>query len=173
MSNSQIRSATTSGSSFEAAHQVRCHCGCIPNEGGIIFAAQEPDSQVLSAQQVAPDDPYTLRQEHKDPQHQSRAWAQHAAATYFASAAWQDKTQKVCQEDPMCTACGQVPSSKALHRTYEWLFREPLFDLTGVCLGCYLIYHREDKLNEAINDLAPSAYRFVLRFRVPAIIRSR
>jgi hypothetical protein len=144
----------------------------MPNEEGIIFATRVPDGRALSAQKVAPNDPYKQRQEQRDPQHQSEAWAQRAAATYFASTAWQDKTQKICQDYPVCTACGQVPSSKALHRSYEWLFREPLFDLRGVCLGCYLIYHREDKLNEAINDLAPSAYRFVLRFRVPAVIRS-
>jgi hypothetical protein len=74
---------------------------------------------------------------------------------YLQTETWRAKSRKVLRRDPVCTACGEAPSEQAHHLTYERIYREPLFDLVGVCRPCHASLHRRDKLDEAINGAEP------------------
>jgi len=75
-----------------------------------------------------------------------------AYAGYRQSDVWRARRLKILQRDPMCRACGEAPSEQAHHLNYERIFREPLFDLVGVCRPCHENLHRRDKLDEAIES---------------------
>ncbi|MCG7363915.1 hypothetical protein MHZ93_21900 [Roseomonas sp. ACRSG] len=74
---------------------------------------------------------------------------------YLQTDRWREKSRKVLRRDPMCMACGEVPSEQAHHLTYDRIFREPLFDLVGVCRRCHAEIHQDDVLDEAIESSEP------------------
>ena len=74
---------------------------------------------------------------------------------YLQTEPWRAKSRMVLQRDPICTACRKEPSEQAHHLTYDRIYREPLFDLVGVCRPCHASLHRRDKLEEAIESAEP------------------
>jgi hypothetical protein len=78
-----------------------------------------------------------------------------AYAAYRRSNAWHAKRTKILRRDPVCAACGEAPSAQAHHLTYDRIFREPLFDLVGVCRPCHEELHRHDELEAAIDSAEP------------------
>jgi hypothetical protein len=76
---------------------------------------------------------------------------------YLQTGAWREKSRKVLRRDPTCTACGDAPSKQAHHLTYGRIYREPLFDLVGVCRPCHVALHSDEALDEAIAGSEPPA----------------
>jgi hypothetical protein len=74
---------------------------------------------------------------------------------YLQTEPWRAKSRMVLQRDPVCQACGEAPSEQAHHLTYDRIYREPLFDLVGVCRPCHASLHRREKLDEAIESAEP------------------
>lgn len=79
-----------------------------------------------------------------------------AYQAYLGSAEWQARRQKVLRRDPVCRACEEAKSEQVHHLTYERIFREPLFDLVGVCRACHPGIHRVSDLQEAVDHAEPS-----------------
>jgi hypothetical protein len=75
---------------------------------------------------------------------------------YLQTERWRTKSRTVLQRDPVCKACGAASSEQAHHLTYDRIYREPLFDLVGVCRPCHARLHRHDELDEAIESVEPS-----------------
>jgi hypothetical protein len=86
---------------------------------------------------------------------EDRARKRVAYAAYLQSDVWRAKHLKVLRRDEMCRACGEAPSAQAHHLTYDRIFREPLFDLVGVCRPCHEELHRHDELEAAIDIAEP------------------
>lgn len=69
-------------------------------------------------------------------EHSRRQRAEYDA--YLASAAWQERREKVLLRDGYrCQACGERDATQVHHLTYARVFSEPLFDLVAVCAECH------------------------------------
>jgi hypothetical protein len=125
-----------------------------------------PDWQTLPPWNTASGEQLDAQQDQEDllAASRPREQIQRDYAAYCASDAWRSKEQKVLQRDRNCRACDGGPAVTVHHLTYQRLFREPLFDLIGVCRGCYLLHYRESELNEAIGSLARATEPFVFRW---------
>ena len=87
---------------------------------------------------------------------QERQAKRAAYQAYLGSEEWQVRRQKVLRRDPVCRACEEAKSEQVHHLTYERIFREPLFDLVGVCRACHQGIHRVSDLQEAVDRAEPS-----------------
>lgn len=57
---------------------------------------------------------------------------------YLLSPEWKAKRAAVLARcNGICEACGKVPAIQVHHTTYEHIFREPLWELRGVCGPCH------------------------------------
>lgn len=83
---------------------------------------------------------------------QERQTKRAAYLAYLGSEEWQVRRQKVLRRDPVCRACEEAKSEQVHHLTYERIFREPLFDLVGICRRCHEEIHQEGVLDMAFES---------------------
>lgn len=69
---------------------------------------------------------------------------------YLKSEKWNLKREKVLQRDShLCQACLNRRATQVHHLSYEFVYDEPLFDLTSVCTECHnKIHDLRDKQNK-------------------------
>lgn len=61
---------------------------------------------------------------------------------YLKSPEWKDRRLRVLNRDKyICQACLINEATQVHHLTYDRIFKEPLFDLTGVCDSCHNSIH--------------------------------
>lgn len=70
---------------------------------------------------------------------------------YLNSSKWKLKRQKVLERDGYkCQACFTRKATEVHHKSYEFVYNEPLFDLVSVCKPCHEKIEFLKKQNKAI-----------------------
>jgi hypothetical protein len=82
---------------------------------------------------------YSQLQEAARQEEQDAWWERYEA--YLESPKWKLKSRMVVKRDKVCQACLSRPAVQAHHKSYKYVFDEPLFDLVGVCLQCHHKLH--------------------------------
>lgn len=62
-------------------------------------------------------------------------WSEYNA--YLKSPEWQKKRLLVIKRDKECQSCLSAPATQVHHLTYKHVYKEPLFELVGVCKTCH------------------------------------
>lgn len=89
-------------------------------------------------------------QEYKETREQSRNEFFREYSKYLNSKKWSLKREKVLERDNyLCQACLTREATQVHHLSYEFIYDEPLFDLTSVCTECHKkIHNLRDKQNK-------------------------
>lgn len=124
-------------------YQLRSQCkNCYLFDGGAVSQKGHDMTKIIEAKDYweLKTEEYEMLKERLSKAKQKKR--QELLRKYYKSEAWKEKRILVLRRDDYtCQSCLIQEATEVHHKSYRFLFNEPLFDLVSVCHNCHKQIH--------------------------------